>query len=376
MIQQGTEQATPQVTQPTTPQAAPQPAAPAPQPAAPQEPATLHDFTLDLLTDPAAREAFQLDPEGVLHSCGLSDITPADVQEILPLVLDAASVAQVDAVGQVLGTAGDLGVVDQLTAIAGNAAGVTSIADAVAVPSLVDDFSGLGDVSNTLDSTVLGTGALSSVTGLVHGTDALSTATGLVQGTGAVDTVTGLVSGTGAVSTVNGLVNGTGAVSTATGLVHGTDAVNTVTGLVHGTDAVNTVTGLVNGTDAVSTATGLVHGVGAVDTATGLVHGTDVVNTVTGVADVHNVSDVLVKDLDVDTLVKDVADTDTLVKDVVDTDVLVKDTVDVTHNAVQNVAQVGDVHSDLGQVVGDVKIGDIDVLDHVGNGNVLDVLHH
>ncbi|MFC3896066.1 IniB N-terminal domain-containing protein [Lentzea rhizosphaerae] len=352
MIQQGTEQATPQVTQPTTPQAAPQPAAPAPQQAAPQEsqPATLHDFTLDLLTDPAAREAFQLDPEGVLHSCGLSDITPADVQEILPLVLDAASVAHVDAVGQVLGTAGDLGVVDQLTAIAGNAAGVTSIADAVALPSVVDDFSGLGDVSNTLDSTVLGTGALSSVTGLVHGTDVLSTATGLVQGTGAVDTVTGLVSGTGAVSTVNGLVSGTGAVDTATGLVHGTDAVNTVTGLVHGTDAVDTVTGLVNGTD--------------------------VVNTVTGVADVHNVSDVLVKDLDVDTLVKDVADTDTLVKDVVDTDVLVKDTVDVTHNAVHNVGQVGDVHSDLGQVVGDVKIGDIDVLDHVGNGNVLDVLHH
>jgi hypothetical protein len=299
MIQQGTEQATPQpTTQPAAP--APQPAAPAPQPVAPQEPqpATLHDFTLDLLTDAAAREAFQLDPEGVLHACGLGDITPGDVQEILPLVLDAASVGNVDAVGQVLGATGDLGVVDQLTAIAGNAAGVGSIADAVAVPSLVDDFSGLGDVSGTLDSSVLGT-----------------------------------------------------------------DAVSTVTGLVHGTDAVSTVTGVVDGTDAVSTATGLVHGV-------------DAVNTVTNVVDVHGVSGSLVSDLDANTLVKDVVDTDALVKDVVDTDVLVKDTADVTHNVVQNVAQVGDVHHDLGQVVGDVKIGDIDVLDHVGNGNVLDVLHH
>ena len=46
----------------------------------------------------------------------------------------------------------------------------------------------------------------------------------------------------------------------------------------------------------------------------------------------------------------------------------------MTDNVVQDVAQVGDVHNDLGQVVGDVKIGDIDVLDGgVGNGD--DVEH-
>ena len=64
----------------------------------PQEaqPATLQEFALNLLNDPAALSAFELDPEGVLSSCGLSDITPGDVQEILPLVLDAASIADVD----------------------------------------------------------------------------------------------------------------------------------------------------------------------------------------------------------------------------------------------------------------------------------------
>lgn len=53
---------------------------------------TLHDFVLNLLTDPEARSAFQLDPEATLHQAGLGDITAADVQDVVPLVVDYASV--------------------------------------------------------------------------------------------------------------------------------------------------------------------------------------------------------------------------------------------------------------------------------------------
>ncbi len=51
-------------------------------------PQTLHDFVLNLLSNPDARMAFQLDPEGCLHDAGLSDVTAHDVQEAIPLVVD------------------------------------------------------------------------------------------------------------------------------------------------------------------------------------------------------------------------------------------------------------------------------------------------
>lgn len=235
---------------------------------------TLHDFTLNLLGDLDAREAFQLDPEGTLEAAGLGDISPVDVHEILPLVLDSASVVKIDAIDKVLVEAGDLTAVDSLKLITGNIEGVTGIAD-VAAPSaitaLVTDFGGLGDVTGTLD--------------------------------------------------------------------------------------------VVNADEVVSD-------------VTGIAHDTSVISTVTDVADVHGVTDVVVKDLDADVLVKDVVDSDVLVKDVVDSvDVDVKDVLDVTDNVtgnvVQDVAQVGDVHNDLGQVLGDVKVGDIDLLDGgIGNGDL------
>jgi hypothetical protein len=53
---------------------------------------TLHDFVLNLLTDPDARTAFEIDPEGVLDGAGLGDITEADVQEVIPLVMDYAPI--------------------------------------------------------------------------------------------------------------------------------------------------------------------------------------------------------------------------------------------------------------------------------------------
>jgi hypothetical protein len=238
---------------------------------------TLHDFTLNLLGDLDAREAFQLDPEGTLEAAGLGDISPVDVHEILPLVLDSASVVKIDAIDKVLVEAGDLTAVDSLKLITGNIEGVSGIAG-IAAPStitaLVTDFDGLGDVTGTLD--------------------------------------------------------------------------------------------VVNAGEVVSN-------------VTGVVHDNSVVSTVTDVADVHGVTDVVVKDLDADVLVKDVVDSDVLVKNVVGSaDVDVKDVLDVTDNVtgnvVQDVAQVGDVHNDLGQLVGDVKVGDVDLLDGgIGNGADLDI---
>jgi hypothetical protein len=54
---------------------------------------TLHDFVLNLLCDATARSAFELDPEGALQAAGLGDITAADVQEVIPLVVDYAPVS-------------------------------------------------------------------------------------------------------------------------------------------------------------------------------------------------------------------------------------------------------------------------------------------
>lgn len=145
------------------------------------EQTTLHDFTLGLLTDLDAREAFQQDPLGALEAAGLSDITAGDVHDILPLVLDAASVANVVSVDEVLGTAGDLDASECLKLVTDNVQGVTGVAD-IASPSaltaLVSDFSGLGDVSSTLDSAVLtGTGVVSGVTDIAADNAVLGTVT-------------------------------------------------------------------------------------------------------------------------------------------------------------------------------------------------------
>jgi hypothetical protein len=74
---------------------------------------TLQDFVLNLIYDPIARSAFELDPEGVLQDAGLGDVTAADVQEVIPLVVDYAPLADVTAVtGTTLVTDVTTGVAD------------------------------------------------------------------------------------------------------------------------------------------------------------------------------------------------------------------------------------------------------------------------
>ena len=53
-------------------------------------PLTLTDFVATLLRDPATMSGFESDPTATLAQAGLQDITPQDVQEVLPLVLDYA----------------------------------------------------------------------------------------------------------------------------------------------------------------------------------------------------------------------------------------------------------------------------------------------
>jgi hypothetical protein len=49
----------------------------------------LQDFVLNLLNDQSAQAAYAADPTGALSAAGLGDLTPQDVQEVIPLVTDA-----------------------------------------------------------------------------------------------------------------------------------------------------------------------------------------------------------------------------------------------------------------------------------------------
>ncbi|GFJ91484.1 IniB N-terminal domain-containing protein [Phytohabitans rumicis] len=223
---------------------------------------TLHDFVLNLLTNSEARSAFELDPEGTLNAAGLGDITAADVQDVVPLVVDYAPVqgiANLAPVGD-LGLGG-LGSLDTATSAIGQlqtvtnqlalgaqsttadvnfagaaaitvdaggfAVGTTSILPGISVaggPSgVAADLSGVHDVANTLDSDVVGqvgtdaAGAVDTTLGTAHGLigggtplddDVLGGVTGQVGG--ASDLVGSVTSGLGVdLPDVDGTLHGT-----------------------------------------------------------------------------------------------------------------------------------------------------------------------
>ncbi|SCF08966.1 IniB N-terminal domain-containing protein [Micromonospora chokoriensis] len=155
-------------------------------------PQTLHDFVLDLLTNPDARSAFDLDPEGALRGAGLTDITAADVQDVVPLVVDyapgqglgpiAPAVGQLgldplvtdttDVVGQLQSVAQQISVTSSPTGVdvkAGvlgaiavdpstAAAGITvlpGVGLGIGPNGLDTDLAGVGDVAYTLDADVV-----------------------------------------------------------------------------------------------------------------------------------------------------------------------------------------------------------------------------
>ncbi|MFD2494773.1 IniB N-terminal domain-containing protein [Amycolatopsis jiangsuensis] len=139
---------------------------------------TLHDFTLTLLSDPAALASFGQDPQSALAAAGLGDISAADVHDVLPLVLDYIPVDNAAALGQ-LPQAGDLtgavsdgpqGAIDQLQALTASlglpAVGAPSVPGLPSLPSTGDlaNVTGAGEPSPVPG--LPGVGELPSVPGL------------------------------------------------------------------------------------------------------------------------------------------------------------------------------------------------------------------
>jgi hypothetical protein len=282
---------------------------------------TLHDFVLDLLSDPTALRAFQTDAEGALADAGLSDISALDVQEVIPLVLDyaptaglpaldaglletlpldvveggpAGAISQLHAVTQHLSLGGLPATSDLNLAAAGALTADASGLDAFgglsgwgvgesalsADLTLAGDFSVVGDLSDTLDSTVVGaTGTVDGAGGTVDLTvdsasHTISGATGdLLPGLsgvhgdvfGAVDSLTGVVTDvtgnvTGGVTNglelgdaldVTGLHTGTGALGLDSGAPLLGTVESTVTTVVHDTGATGVVSNVTSTVDGV-----------------------------------------------------------------------------------------------------------------------------
>ncbi|MFD4669635.1 IniB N-terminal domain-containing protein [Lentzea sp. NPDC058450] len=233
-------------------------------------PQTLNEFALNLLGDPDARSAFQLDPQGSLDAAGLGDVHPADIQELLPLVLDFAPVSSL----------GDLGSISDL--------------------SLDDQLDLMGTLQNTVgsqleDNTAFGavSGLVATVHGVTNGFDVLSDPTSAldIAQVGTVTDVTKTVTDLNVTDTVGDISNGTEVLDTT----HITDVVGDVTSGVHTgdlgvTDALNgdvtSVIGNVTGNDLsldhVGNVTDVVSNVGNLGDVTGVGH----------VGDIGNIGDV------------------------------------------------------------------------------------
>ncbi|MGZ3140972.1 IniB N-terminal domain-containing protein [Lentzea chajnantorensis] len=277
-------------------------------------PGTLHDFVLNLLSDPALKAAFAADAQGCLEQAGLADITAVDVQEVIPLVLDlvpdidglpAVDGVDLDLPADELLADGPLGAISQLQAVASQltSSGLslsdihTSSAGVLAADGnglniiaanrtlgeytstnigLDGDFSAVGDVASVLDQTT------SPLTGSVL--DVADTGVSTID-SAALDTVSSVVPGTDSV--VGHLGGVTGLADGLLGTVGGGDAglgnVLGVSGLddlshgalnVHSTETVVSAQGVAG--SVVGTATGVAH------SATGLAGDTAGVGNVLG----------------------------------------------------------------------------------------------
>ncbi|GLY48986.1 IniB N-terminal domain-containing protein [Lentzea sp. NBRC 102530] len=251
-------------------------------------PQTLHDFTLGLLSDPDARSAFQLDPQGTLDAAGLGDVAPSDIQELLPLVLDFAPVTDL----------GDFG-----STISG-----LDLDQQLDLMSTVHDTVGQQFDDNTVFGAV--SGLTAAVHGVTNGFDVLSdptTALDVVGGTEITD-VTKTVTDLDVTNTVGDITNGTELLDTT----HVTDVVGDVTGgvtagdlgvedVLNGdvTSVVGTVTGNDLSLDHVGNVTDVVSNVGNLGDVTGVGHVGDIgtIGDVTGNLGDVNVGGVL-NDLD------------------------------------------------------------------------------
>lgn len=135
---------------------------------------TLHDFALNLLSDPAALTEFNTDPQGVLDAAGLGDVSPADVHEILPLVMDTAPASLAGTLGNF--ASGDPAATFNEIVAKGAAAG-SSVVDQVThaaagplsnLPNLSGVFGGVSDFTDQTGITTIADDAVADVSGVVH----------------------------------------------------------------------------------------------------------------------------------------------------------------------------------------------------------------
>ncbi|MFE6611727.1 IniB N-terminal domain-containing protein [Amycolatopsis sp. NPDC057786] len=324
---------------------------------------TLHDFTLNLLNDTAARAAFANDPQQVLADAGLGDINAADVHEVVPLVLDFVPV-------------------DTATSLTGNTA------------ATADNLAGFGGVANSTDGECADgvQGAIDQLTALtaglpvaVPGADALP---GLPEaGLPGVPAVPGLpelgLPAVPAVPAVGDLpvdVPGLPAVPAVSDVTDVSNAAAGVTALAQNTVGSFALTDdLSRGLDAAPVGQAGDIANGAVDTATGLVPEVPAVDAVQvpAVDSVPAVGD-LAGDLprtdggagDAPNFLSEVGDLTSTIGHVDVADVTTK-----VHDVANNYGDVANNHGDVtGEVAGNVANDVANVANHAGVTEVHDTV--
>src|SRR6266568_979426 len=168
---------------------------------------TLHDFVLNLLSDTQALSAFEQDPAAMLDHAGLSDISAADVQEVIPLVTDFVP-AHADALDSIMSQlpldsidTGQLGAIQQLQFVtqalggipAFNAAGSFDGSDVQSAWQLGSDGSEMS--GGAMVNTPVGAGGGTFGGDLQHGMDSLPSLGGLPSGFSALSDVTDALDG-------------------------------------------------------------------------------------------------------------------------------------------------------------------------------------
>ncbi|MET7993427.1 IniB N-terminal domain-containing protein [Amycolatopsis sp. NPDC005232] len=128
----------------------------------------LHEFAMTLLSDPQAAAAYAANPQGLLDTAGLADVSPADVQDIMPLLADTAPLAAAPSLpvfGNVLSHAA--GERADLPNVTGLASGLPNLSGVFETVSDFADQTGL----NTLTHSTLGTvsNVVDHVAGAVNG---------------------------------------------------------------------------------------------------------------------------------------------------------------------------------------------------------------
>ncbi|GIJ60436.1 IniB N-terminal domain-containing protein [Virgisporangium aurantiacum] len=235
---------------------------------------TLHDFVLKLLVEPGARAEFELDPEGALADAGLGDITAADVQDVIPLVVDYAPVDGVTGLVDTDALVGGLGsdptsavsqlqgFTQQLPIGTGSGTGTDLNLGATAVAGVSLDLGQLEVSPVTLPGLGFGPGGPAGLAGVPSQLSAIGDPAGTIDGLDPIGSAVGgpVLGGTGPA----GLDGLTGTVGGVTGQLGG--VVGSVGGVADPVNGVvdSTVTGVVGAADvSVGTLTGVTGALGS-----------------------------------------------------------------------------------------------------------------